>query len=224
MRIAPTIKSFYHGLNVTIRRLLSAFVCISIGIAIGIFIVTHAPSTGIPPSSTLGDHAVGNGDLPTQLAQIETVLQAERTSHQTARERADEAERQAKTERIARESAEEKERQAEQQAKTERMTRESAEEKERQLESAFAEESTRRKSAQASIADLTTALQKEEARTAQLEAYLRDARTKITESLPPPPSSRYGYIRVYFYDEPRGWNRIEWAALQRMRREHHPGP
>jgi hypothetical protein len=91
----PTVISFYSGWSVTIRRTLGVICCISLGIAIGTFIVSRAFSEG-------------QGDAPGQLTETKTLLQTERAAHEAAERRAEQAEQQAKNERSARETADQK--------------------------------------------------------------------------------------------------------------------
>jgi hypothetical protein len=229
----PTVISYYRNWPVWIRRVLSVLCCLFLGIAVGGSLAARAvpPRDGVTKNATVAGST--ENDLQNGLRVANDTLQRERGSREAAekkwqKENADrvEAERQARDDRIARETAEkraEKETasraEVERQAKDERVARMAAEEKARELASDLSNEARNRGAAEVRATGLSNQLQDEKARTAELEQQLRDAREKIRNSFPPPPPARDGFIRAYFYDEPRGWNRIDWAALQRMRRE-----
>lgn len=234
----PTVISYYRNWPVGIRRVLSGLCCLFLGIAIG---TSFAPR-GLPPGKAVGKTetapASTEDDLQSKLRLANDALQTEHVAREAAEKKLEkesatrvEAERQARDDRIAREAADkrvEKETanraEVERQVKDERVIRVAAERKASELASDLSEEARNRGAAEARATNLFTLLQGEKARTAELEQQLREARTKIRDSFPPPPPARDGFIRAYFYDEPRGWNRINWAALQRMGRERMHSP
>jgi hypothetical protein len=231
----PTVISYYRNWNASVRRILSVLFFLSLGIAIGSSFAPRVWSPAVPSAKTASDTGTREDESQAKLRVAEAAAQAERVARETAEKRIEkesasriEAERQAKDERTARETAQkraEKENAArievEREAKDERMVRVAAE---RKAASELAEAARNRGAAEARVASLSTLLQGERARASDLEQQLRDARAKIKESFPSPPPPRDGFIRAYFYDEPRGWTRIEWSALQRMRHQHHDGP